>query len=146
MKVASEINKAILISMKMTSDQNDLRYVSKKIAKLSRLCRSMQLNVTILSTRQDDVLSALRDCRIFHFAGHGLTHSSNSSKSSLSLSDGSLIVASLFELNLHNRTPFLAYLSACETGKIKHDNLTDETLHLISACQFVGFRHVIDTL
>ena len=42
--------------------------------------------------------------------------------------------------------PFLAYLSACGIGEIKHDNLTDEAVHLISACQLAGFRHVIGTL
>lgn len=55
-------------------------------------------------------------------------------------------MGSLFELNLHNRAPFLAYLSTCETGEVKHDNLIDEALHLISACQLADFRHVIDTL
>ena len=145
-KVAPEVNKAVLVGMEMTPDHNHLRHVPEEIAKLNRLCRSMQLDVTIPQVCQDDVLSALRDCRIFHFAGHGLTHPSDPSKSSLILSDGSLTVASLFELNLHNRTPFLAYLSACGTGEIKHDKLTDEAIHLISACQLAGFRHVIGTL
>ncbi|KAA6407282.1 MAG: hypothetical protein FRX48_08830 [Lasallia pustulata] len=145
-KMAPEVSKAVLVGMEMTPDHNHLRHVPEEIAKLSRLCRSMQLDVTTPQARQDDVLSALRDCRIFHFAGHGLTHLSDPSKSSLILSDGSLTVASLFELNLHNRTPFLAYLSACGTGEIKHDELIDEALHLISACQLAGFRHVIGTL
>ena len=145
-KVAPEVNKAILVGMEMTPDQDHLRYVPEEIAKLSRLCRSMQLDVTIPSARQDNVLSTLRDCRIFHFAGHGLTHPSDPSKSSLLLSDGPLTVGSLLELNLHSRAPFLAYLSACGTGEAKHDNLTDEALHLIGACQLAGFRHVIGTL
>ena len=145
-KVAPAVNKAILVGMEMTPDQNRLRYVREEISKLSRLCRSMQLDVTIPQARQDDVLSALRDCRIFHFAGHGLTHPSDPLKSSLILSDGPLTVGSLFELNLHKCAPFLAYLSACGTGEVKHDNLIDEALHLISACQLAGFRHVIGTL
>jgi len=45
-KVAPKVNKAILVGMEMTSDQDHLRYVSKEIAKLSRICRSMQLDVT----------------------------------------------------------------------------------------------------
>jgi CHAT domain-containing protein len=144
-KVAPEVSKAVLVGMEMTPGQKYLRYVPE-IVKLSRLCRSMELDVKTPQTRQEDVLSALRDCRIFHFAGHGLTNSLDPSKSSLILSDGFLNVASLFELNLHNRGLFLAYLSAYGTGEIKHDGLIDKALHLISAYQLAGFRHIIGTL
>jgi CHAT domain-containing protein len=57
-----------------------------------------------------------------------------------------LTVANLFETNLRGHTPFLAYLSACGTGQVKLDQLIDEGLHLISACQLAGFQHVIGTL
>lgn len=145
-KVATTVGKAVLIGMETTPCQIHLLYVPEEISKVIRLCRSMQLDVITPQAHQDDVLSALRDCRIFHFAGHGLTHPSDPSKSSLILSDGPLTLASLFELNLHSRAPFLAYLSACGTGEVKYDSLVDEALHLISACQLVGFRHVIGTL
>lgn len=45
---------------------------------------------------------------------------------------------------LRNQTPFLAYLSACKTGKTDHAQ--DEALHTIGAFQLAGFRHVIGTL
>jgi CHAT domain-containing protein len=142
----SKVNKAVLVGMEITPGQRQLHYVPEEIEKLSRLCRSMQLDVTIPQTHRDDVLSALQDCRIFHFAGYRLTHPLDPAKSSLILDDRSLSVASLFELNLHNRAPFLAYLSACGTGEIKHNNLIDKALHLISGCQLASFRHVIGTL
>jgi CHAT domain-containing protein len=88
----------------------------------------------------------LNDCFIFHFAGHGKTDQQDPSKSSLVLADGPLALADLFETNLHDRKPFLAYLSACGTGQIKHDALIDEALHLIAGYQIAGFRHVIGTL
>lgn len=138
--------KVVLVGMENTPEYARLRYVPEEIERLNHLCRSMQLDVTKPQARQDDVLSKLRDCDIFHFAGHRLTGQDDPSKSSLLLSDGRLAVASLFELNLHNRAPFLAYLSACGTGEVKHDDLIDEGLHLISACQLAGFRHVIGTL
>ena len=141
-----KVNKTVLIDMKMIPDQNHLQYVLKKIAKLSCLCQSMQLNIIKSSAHQNDILSVLQDCRIFHFTDHELTHLLDSWKSSLLLSNRSLTVRSLFELNLHNHTPFLAYLSACETEKIKHNNLIDETLHLISMCQLASFQHVISML
>ena len=145
-KVAPEVSKAVLVGVETTPGQNHLQHAPKEIKELSCLCRSMRLDVKTPQARLDEVLSALRDCSIFHFAGHGLTHPSDPSKSSLILSDESLTVASLFELNLHNRAPFLAYLSACGTGEIRHDSFTDEALHLISAYQLAGFRHVIGTL
>jgi CHAT domain-containing protein len=42
--------------------------------------------------------------------------------------------------------PFLAYLSACGTGRTQNNRFVDESIHLISACQLAGFRHVIGTL
>jgi CHAT domain-containing protein len=138
--------KAVLVGMEHTPYQNRLRYVSEEITKLSHLCRSMKLDVATPQACRNEVLSALRDCSIFHFAGHGHTDSWDPSKSSLILGDGPLTVMALFELNLHNGAPFLAYLSACGTGEVKHDRLRDEALHLMSACQLAGFRHVIGTL
>jgi CHAT domain-containing protein len=140
-EVVPKLGKAVLVSMK-----DNLPSVPKEIEKISDLCGSMQLDVTRRQARRGDVLSALQDCRIFHFAGHGFTDLDDPSKSSLILSDGPLAVTSLFEINLHNRAPFLAYLSACGTGEVKNDSLIDEGLHLISACQLAGFRHVIGTL
>lgn len=55
-------------------------------------------------------------------------------------------MASLFQVNLRNRRPFLAYLSACGTGQVKHDRLIDEGPHIINACQLAGFQHIIGTL
>ncbi|KAI1179296.1 CHAT domain-containing protein [Nemania sp. FL0916] len=106
----------------------------------------MRLDVTRPQTRRSDVISALQACRVFYFAGHGVTDQGDPLKSSLLLSHGRLALADLFETNLHNRAPFLAYLSACGTGEVKNDDFIDEALHLISACQLAGFRHVIGTL
>lgn len=43
-------------------------------------------------------------------------------------------------------THFLAYLSACSTTANSADRLIDEAIHLTSAFQLAGFRHVIGTL
>jgi CHAT domain-containing protein len=145
-KVLSEEGKAVLVGMERTPDHKHLPYVPQEIEMLSRLCGSTKLQVTRPQTHRSHSLSALQNCRIFHFAGHGLMDQDDPSKSSLILSDGLLAVESLFELNLHNHTPFLAYLSACGTGEVKQDSLIDEALHLISACQLAGFQHVIGTL
>lgn len=133
-------DKAVLIGMP------SLYYAPQEILKLEDICRSMQLQVIKPQPGQRDVLSALSDCKIFHFAGHGKTNLLDPSKSSLILSDGDLEVASLFEKDLGGLTPFLAYLSACGTGAVNHDGLIEEGLHLIAACQLAGFQHVVGTL
>ncbi|KAK2050996.1 hypothetical protein LY76DRAFT_599636, partial [Colletotrichum caudatum] len=95
-----------------------------------------------------DVLAALENCRIFHFAGHGGAHP-DPLQSLLLLKDWEkdpLMVESLLETNLSTRTPFLAYLSACGTGRIRDNRSIDESIHLTSAFQLAGFRHVIGTL
>jgi len=49
-------------------------------------------------------------------------------------------------LKLHRNPPLLAYLSACSTGSTGADDLADEGLHLMSACQLVGFRYIVGSL
>ncbi|KAI1318411.1 CHAT domain-containing protein [Xylariaceae sp. FL0255] len=136
----------VLVGMEKTPGQSTLRFVPQEIQELEKLCDSSQLRVIKPRPCRNDVLSALQDCKVFHFAGHGYSNPSDPSLSSLLLSDDSLTVASLIETNLQSRRPFLAYLSACGTGQVKHNELLDEGLHLISACQLAGFQHVVGTL
>ncbi|KAF4626776.1 hypothetical protein G7Y89_g11379 [Cudoniella acicularis] len=78
------------------------------------------------SMQQDAIATALPK-RIFHFAGHGHTDDTDPSQSYPLLNDwkqGRLTVAAFLEVNLRQRLPFLAYLSACGTG----------------------FRHIVGTL
>ncbi|POR39336.1 TPR domain-containing protein [Tolypocladium paradoxum] len=82
------------------------------------------------------------------FAGHGGTHP-DPLQSRLLLDDWRdrpLTVARLLETNLSTNSPFLAHLSACGTGQNLDSSSADESLHLTSAFQLAGFRHVIGTL
>ncbi len=146
---ALKSEKIILLAMQKTPKQGDLQFAKQEIHELERLCSSMKLQVMKPFPYKEEVLSALSGCRIFHFAGHGSTNSVDPSKSHLLLNDWEtepLTVASLLEINLWKQAPFLAYLSACGTGQIKQGKFIDESLHLISACQLAGFRHVVGTL
>jgi CHAT domain-containing protein len=148
-RTAPRSQKVVLVGMQKTPRQNDLQFAKEEVDKLESLCNSMQLQVSKPRPVQKDVLFALKDCNIFHFAGHGLTDPSDPSKSCLLLEDWAkeaLTVANLFETNLRGANPFLAYLSACGTGQVRHEKLIDGGLHLISACQLAGFQHVIGTL
>ena len=144
-----ELAKATMLAMQRTPKQEDVTFTRQEILELERLCSSMNLQVVKPLPYKEHVLAALNDCKIFHFAGHGFTDPSDPSKSHLLLSDWEtepLTVANLLEINLWKQAPFLAYLSACGTGQVKQDNSIDESLHLISACQLAGFRHVVGTL
>ena len=139
----------IMVAMQTTPERTDLRFVTKEIDELEKLYSSQSLEVAKPSPHKEQILDALDSCKIFHFAGHGYTHPLDPSKSYLLLADwktAPLTVASLLEKSLQKQKPFLAYLSACGTGQIIDDKFIDESIHLISAYQLAGFRHVIGTL
>ncbi|MFJ1549137.1 CHAT domain-containing protein [Streptomyces sp. NPDC088246] len=94
-----------------------------------------------------NVLAHLPHSSIVHFACHGTTDTTDPSQSRLLLDDHSvapLTVASLTRMDLDNAR--LVYLSACSTALSARTDLLDETVHLASACQLAGFRHVVGTL
>ena len=140
---------AILVAMQDTPEHGRLPFAVKEVAILHDLCRLMGFNPIEPGQRKQDIMPYLPDCKIFHFAGHGHSDNRDPSQSFLLLEDWKndrLTVATLLETNLRKHSPFLAYLSACGTGQIKNERLIDESIHLISACQLAGFRHVIGTL
>lgn len=140
---------AVLISMSNTPGHSMLKFTAPEIAEVKRICPSLNLNAVTPTLRKDDVLRHLRLCETFHFAGHGMSDPSEPSKSSLYLDDwqsNPLTVGDLRELKLRETAPWLGYLSACSTGEIRAEKLVDETIHLVSAYQLAGFRHVVGTL
>ncbi|KAI7759380.1 hypothetical protein LZL87_008757 [Fusarium oxysporum] len=141
--------KAVLVAMQKTPGSSNLPHASKELSIVREVCGSMDLCTVEPERRTEEVLSELKDCDIFHFAGHGETDETNPLKSQLRLEDWqtqSLAVSDLLNLKLRDNPPFLAYLSACGTSQIKDKRLLDESLHLISACRLAGFRHVVGTL
>lgn len=99
-----------------------------------------------MPTKQD-LSDHLKDCTIFHFSSHGTSSRHNPSKTYLTLNHGSfLMVSDLLALTLYLKPPFLATLSACETGDLGDRALGDEGIHMISAFQLAGFSHVIGSL
>lgn len=144
----------LLVSMPDTPGKKELSFADPEVAVLSELCPSMHLRAErppSLTKRQ--VLSQLRGCRVFHFAGHGHTDTADPSQSCLLLKDWEidpLTVADLRRQHLQEAAlataPFLAYLSACSTAANEKLTLADEAIHLVSACRLAGFRHVVGTL
>ncbi|KAF4341814.1 hypothetical protein FBEOM_4271 [Fusarium beomiforme] len=140
--------KALLIDMEHTPNKSRLPQAPGEIKSVGKVCESMAIRPVSVGHRKHEILSCLRDCKIFHFAGHGYTNGHNPSKSHLCLGDSrdSLTIGDILKLNLHEKSPFLAYLSACNTGRVQDDKFIDESIYHISAFQLAGFRHVIGTL
>ncbi|KAL3429841.1 CHAT domain-containing protein [Aspergillus tetrazonus] len=140
---------ATLIAMEYTPGSHRLPFAVEEVRLLHGLCESMDIEPVQPERHKQGILKSLPHCRIFHFAGHGYTDSTDPLKSHLLLSDGKydpFTVENLLEMNLRDHSPFLAYLSACGTGRIGDDRLVDESIHLVSAFQLAGFRHAIGTL
>ncbi|KAH7159520.1 CHAT domain-containing protein [Dactylonectria estremocensis] len=138
---------ALLVAMEKTRGYSWLPHAAAEIKVVRGLCESMALSPIKPKRRKQEMISHLMECKIFHFAGHGYTDATDPSQSHLLLEDSEeLSVGTLLEVNLRERSPFLAYLSACGTGQIKDTSYLDESTHLIGGYQLAGFRHVIGTL
>ncbi|KAM0395450.1 hypothetical protein ACHAQC_005305 [Fusarium culmorum] len=140
----------VLVAMESTPEQGHLYYAAEEIQSIRNVTKSStMILVKEPPTVKNDVLSALRSCSIFHFAGHGGTDSLNPLESRLLLSDWKtdpLSVENILDINLGREMPFLAYLSACGTSRIRTAGFVDEAIHMTSAFQLAGFQHVIGTL
>ncbi|KAF5707036.1 hypothetical protein FGLOB1_7119 [Fusarium globosum] len=128
--------RAVLVSMERTPGYSTLPSAGKEIAQLRPICESKGFEVVEPKSLKEDIVSQLPGCKIFHFAGDGATNLRDPSQSSLLLEDEPLTVSNLLETNIHQYSPFLAYLSACGTGQIAHEKFLE----------LAGFRHVIGTL
>ncbi|TVY61860.1 hypothetical protein Focb16_v013023 [Fusarium oxysporum f. sp. cubense] len=138
----------VLLAMNETKGQSRLKYADAEVRAVETMFDLAGLPVKHPQPRKAETLAALQKCRVFHFAGHGSTKSDplNSLIYLEDWQDQPLTVESLLETNLRSGAPFLAYLSACKTGESLDEKLADESLHLTSAFQLTGFRHVIGTL
>ncbi|KAI7759749.1 hypothetical protein LZL87_009072 [Fusarium oxysporum] len=146
---SSSSDQALLVAMEHTPGHDTLSFANEEVELIDGIIHSMELKSIIPERTKQEVIRYLPDCKIFHFAGHGLAHTEDPSKSCLLLEDwenDSLKVSDLLDMNIRRKAPFLAYLSACGTGQIKDETSFDENINLISACQIAGFRHVIGTL
>lgn len=89
------------------------------------------------------VRDALRHATRAHLACHAVADLTDPASGALLLSGGRLAVRDIAALPWADR--LLAYLSACTTA-LSEGLLADESLHVASGFQLVGFRHVIGTL
>ncbi|KAF6828948.1 TPR domain-containing protein [Colletotrichum musicola] len=141
---------AVLVAMQQTPGFNTLANAESEVHVVEAACKAMGMSCKRPDVRRRrQVAEALEECAMFHFAGHGYSSAQHPLKSSILLEDHqkeALTIESLLQTRLGNNAPFLAYLSACGTGEVRDDNSADESIHLTSAFQLAGFRHVVGTL
>ncbi|KAF5633395.1 30S ribosomal S17P protein [Fusarium sp. NRRL 52700] len=144
-----EANKAVLVAMENTPTLSRLAFANQELETVRDVCSSIGLEVVEPERRKAALIDQLHQCKFFHFAGHGCTDPQDPLRSYLCLEDvetNPLRVGGLLDLNLKDQPPFLAYLSACGTGRIQQEQFMDESVHLISVFQLAGFQHVVGTL
>lgn len=141
---------ALIISMPTTPGMGvHLKSADEEAATVRKFCQAMEIEYSQSCYTQAEVCEKLRHCSIFHFAGHGYTNTEDPSQSHIRLNDwqtSPLTVEKLLDMNLWQEPPFLAFLSACGTGRAGENGYTDESVHLIGGCKLAGFRHVIGAL
>ncbi|MFD1520290.1 CHAT domain-containing protein [Pseudonocardia yunnanensis] len=132
----------LAVALAETPDQQSLpATVSEARALVREPGRAVHL--VDAEARYDAVLAALADCGWAHFACHAISDPLSPSDSRLLLYDRSLAVRDISKLRLQDAE--LAFLSACSTAR-GSEQLPDEAIHIASAFQLAGYRHVVGTL
>ncbi|EWZ90621.1 hypothetical protein FOWG_08224 [Fusarium oxysporum f. sp. lycopersici MN25] len=135
--------------METTPTLSRLAFTNQELEIVKSVCSLIGLAVVEPERRKVALIDQLRQWKLFHSAGHGCTDPQDPLRSYSCLEDvvtNPLRVGGLLDLNLKDQPLFLAYLSACGTGRFQQERFMDENVHLISALQLVGFQYVIDTL
>lgn len=142
----TKLDPMVVIPMANTNGLRPLPFADNEASSIETVLGDSVEIRQLKRPRKEDVLRELGSCNIFHFAGHGASFIEDPDRGHLCLDDwksNPLTVEDLLNLELHRRTPWLAYLSACSTGMNQISWLRDEAIHLVAACQLAGFQHVI---
>jgi tetratricopeptide (TPR) repeat protein len=133
----AQSRRQLVVTVQTTQGKDDLREAAAEGAMLG----GTQLQDA--GAVADSVLTALTESNWAHFACHAVADPVEPAAGGLQLSDGTLTLPEIGGLRLKDAE--LAYLSACSTANhgVRHAN---EVLHLASAFQLAGFRHVVATL
>lgn len=142
----AKTSRVLVVAMHKTQGHDDLN-LSGEIAAIQQHVGSSALVKVLEGPTVTDVLDEVIISSVVHFACHGFLDTKRPSKSALLLGTGSVEELRLEDLQqLDHQLAQVAYLSACSTAEIGARNLIDESIHLASTFQVVGFRHVIGTL
>jgi tetratricopeptide (TPR) repeat protein len=140
-------DRILIVSMPITPGHPHPLNVTQEVEAINEYTKPWA-SVTLLEhpTKQE-VLEGFNNCTIVHFACHGTADPIEPAKSALIVGKEFQQRLTLEDLDVvHYAGANIAYLSACSTAEVKAHDLIDESVHLASAFQLSGFRHVIGTL
>ena len=139
--------KVLVVSMPITPNHPVSLNVKEEVTAIKKHVGSWASTKVLERPTKEEFLSEFETCTIAHFACHGIADSVEPAKSALLLGREKQERLALSELDTISRDDTeIAYLSACSTAELKVEDLVDESIHLASAFQLSGFRHVIGTL
>ncbi|KAL8733804.1 MAG: hypothetical protein Q9181_003437 [Wetmoreana brouardii] len=142
----SSAHKILVVAMPRTLDEIDLQ-VDQEIRSIQDAATPATPVEVLLCPSKDEVLEQITTASVVHFACHGSSDRFDPSDSALVLGGEKRDILRVKELwPLDHRLATIAYLSACSTAETRYRRLIDESIHLVSAFQLVGFRHVMGTL
>ncbi len=136
----------LVVAMPATPGAAPLPGASREARFIEQRFPHRVVTMTGAQATHDAVLAALPTARWAHFACHATANAGNPSAGCLLLEDfreRPLTVTDIIRLRLDDAD--LAFLSACSTTR-PGVRLPDEAIHLTSAFQIAGYRHVIGTL
>jgi hypothetical protein len=134
--------KSLVVAMSTTDGHHDLPGALREAADLRQLLPQVRVLADGQASRAE-VRKSIESSDIVHFACHAVSDVDHPSSSHLLLADGRLAVRDISAL--HTPDAYLAFLSACSTGR-GSEELPEEAIHVSSAFQLAGFPHVIATL
>ena len=143
--LTAEGSKVLVVAMHETPGHADLKVGEEVAAVRQHIGASASVEVMEAPTAAA-VLEKVTACSLVHFACHGSSDAEQPSKSALLLGRGSVDKMTVEDLQSLNSLAQVAYLSACSTAEVGARSLIDESIHLASTFQLVGFRHVIGTM
>jgi hypothetical protein len=135
----------LVVALSQTPGEHDLPGVRREVERISTRLR----DAVVLPGRKAThgrIVGELERAAWVHFACHGVSYPGNPSHSRLLVYDHQDHPLTVLDISrLHLTGAEFAFLSACTTAQ-PTSALTDEAIHLTSAFQLAGFRHVIGTL
>jgi tetratricopeptide (TPR) repeat protein len=141
-------DRAVVVAMSYTpGNRSDLPGAEAEASLVRRHFPGTEVSTfTGWAATHEAVLAALPEARWAHFACHGDSDLTDPSSSHLLLADHQTHPLTVVDLaGLRMDSAELAFLSACSTAR-PGGRLADEAIHLASAFQLAGYRHVIGTL
>lgn len=149
--LASIINKALVIATPQTPKHSEVEWEDLDVQEeIEAVIESFEDTTVLTWPAQDEVRTGLKSADLIHFACHGITDSSDPSNGGLLLCDQQSNSADILRIrdivDLKHKHAQIAFLAACSTAEVANLKLADESIHLASAFQLMGFPHVIGTM